>query len=532
MSDRIDAGGTEAHASDDGTVATGIAEHPGRGRHAGRLLMGRYALVELLGEGGMGEVYRGYHVNLHRPVAVKILREQFARKPAFVGRFLREARAAARIDHRNVVEVIDFGEERDGTVFCVMELLPGETLAETLAREGKLSWPRARGVMLQICDALQAAHDAGVVHRDVKPANCLRSSVVESSEKNPEDAGDLVKVIDFGIAKMSCLDGAPLPGGHTAQGTVMGTADYIAPEQARGSETDHRADVYGAGVLLYELLTGQVPFSAATSLDLIAQHLYLPPTPPSRVAPLASIPIEVDGVVLRALSKDPESRFQTVAQMKAALQAIEADRLAVPRRGGGRRRWGLIAVWATTLATGVAVSFVWPLIGTYAFPTGDSARSGSAPGEAIREQPEVRVESPGPGKPELPSETEASASRGDVVVSRGEQGTSEPEVERSSASVSRRRARPAPPPPAQVMATSALTTPTTHRARRRREAPTSPRGGTGSTDPRAEAEGEAPVDGEDGTEAREDPEGAPGNGDEKREEPTPSGSARQGPGRD
>ena len=166
-------------------------------KHLGRLLAGRYAIIEQIGAGGMARVYRGRHVTLRRPVAVKILREQFASKTSFVGRFLREARATARIRHPNVVEILDFGQESDGTVYCVMELLPGEPLSETLAREGSFSWSRAKSLILQVCDALEAAHDVGVVHRDVKPDNCLRLAT-----STRQDAGDVVKVIDFGIAKM------------------------------------------------------------------------------------------------------------------------------------------------------------------------------------------------------------------------------------------------------------------------------------------------------------------------------------------
>ena len=335
-------------------------------KHLGRLLAGRYAIIEQIGAGGMARVYRGRHVTLRRPVAVKILREQFASKTSFVGRFLREARATARIRHPNVVEILDFGQESDGTVYCVMELLPGEPLSETLAREGSFSWSRAKSLILQVCDALEAAHDVGVVHRDVKPDNCLRLAT-----STRQDAGDVVKVIDFGIAKMFG-DDDPLPGGRTAMGTVMGTADYIAPEQARGSDTDHRTDVYGAGVLLYELLTGQVPFSASTSLDLLAQHMYVVPDPPSVVAPLAHIPPAVDATVLRALSKDREARFQSIAEMRAAIAALEFetspwDEIAYvpPRspsageRASSRRSWGWAAVCVTAVAIAGAVAVQW-----------------------------------------------------------------------------------------------------------------------------------------------------------------------------
>jgi serine/threonine protein kinase len=338
--------------------------------YVGRLLAGRYSLVEQIGAGGMARVYRGRHVTLGRPVAIKVLRENLAKKAAFVGRFLREARATARICHRNVVEVLDFGQEPDGTVYCVMELLPGEPLSATLAREGRLDWQRTKQVMLQICAALEAAHDVGVVHRDIKPDNCLRLASHPAKSSSGSNAGrDRVKIIDFGIAKMAGEN--PLPGCRTVMGTVMGTADYMAPEQARGAHTDHRTDVYGAGVLMYELLTGQVPFAGSTNLDLLAQHLYVLPEPPSRVAPLARIPPAVDAAVLRALSKDPEARFQTVGEMRAAIETLELDVkpkqisarapscVAPPRRRSWRARLG--AGVAAALAVGTVGLLATPL---------------------------------------------------------------------------------------------------------------------------------------------------------------------------
>jgi eukaryotic-like serine/threonine-protein kinase len=335
--------------------------------YVGRLLAGRYSIVEQIGAGGMARVYRGRHVTLGRPVAIKVLRENLAKKPTFVGRFLREARATARVCHRNVVEVLDFGQEPDGTVYCVMELLPGEPLSATLAREGKLDWQRTKQVMLQICAALEAAHEVGVVHRDIKPDNCLR--LATHPAKSSIGSRDRVKIIDFGIAKMAGEN--PLPGCRTVMGTVMGTADYMAPEQARGAHTDHRTDVYGAGVLMYELLTGQVPFAGSTNLDLLAQHLYVLPEPPSRVAPLARIPPAVDAAVLRALSKDPEARFQTVGEMRAVIEALEVDgkpqqiparapsTVASPRRRSRRARLG--AGVAAVLAVGAVGLLATPL---------------------------------------------------------------------------------------------------------------------------------------------------------------------------
>jgi eukaryotic-like serine/threonine-protein kinase len=337
-------------------------------QHVGRLLAGRYAILRKIGAGGMARVYRGRHVTLGRPVAIKILREPHARRAACVGRFLREARATARIRHPNVVEVLDFGQESDGTVYCVMELVSGEPLSATLAREGSLSWQRTKHVMLQVCDALEAAHAAGVIHRDVKPDNCLR--LASGAAPPGTDAGaDGIKLIDFGIAKMTGTQ--PALGGPTIIGTVMGTADYMAPEQARGTHTDHRTDVYGAGVLMYELLTGQVPFSGTSNVDLLAQHLYVLPEPPSKVAPMARIPPSVDETVLRALSKDPEGRFQSIAQMRSAIAELELEpprpvvaRVPCPNRWPRRRSWQL------RLGLGLAAGGAALLVGAIALPSG------------------------------------------------------------------------------------------------------------------------------------------------------------------
>ncbi|PCC67688.1 serine/threonine-protein kinase [Nannocystis exedens] len=283
-------------------------------RRIGDLLKGTYTLERLLGAGGMGSVYLAQHALIRKKVAIKILAPEYALKPELKERFLREARAAAAIDHDGVIEIHDFGETADGAAFFVMEYLEGEDLAAVIQREAPLPWPRARGIAVQICRALQAAHDRGIVHRDMKPGNCFRLD---------RDGRDVVKVLDFGIAKLQNPDegvGQAL----TRTGMIFGTPEYMSPEQAQGLHHDHRVDIYAVGVILFELLTGKPPFIADTFMGLLNKHMFDAPPRPRDVAPRADIPAAAEAVVLKALQKDPDLRFQTMDELAAALAAVDA----------------------------------------------------------------------------------------------------------------------------------------------------------------------------------------------------------------
>ena len=286
---------------------------------AGTLLKGSYRLERRLGAGGMGEVYLAEHVGIQKKVAIKILGAEYANRPELKERFLREARAAAAIDDEHVIAIHDFGDTPDGSVFFAMEYLQGEDLAQRIERDGALPWPRAREVALQICGALAAAHARGIIHRDMKPANvfCL-----------DRPGRDLIKVLDFGIAK---LVGPEQGAGHglTRTGMLFGTPEYMSPEQAQGEAHDHRVDIYALGVILFEMLTGAPPFRADTFMALLGKHIYEAPPRPSEVAPRAEIPGAVEAVVLKALQKDPDLRFQTMTEMAAAIAA--ADDGVAPR---------------------------------------------------------------------------------------------------------------------------------------------------------------------------------------------------------
>ena len=263
-------------------------------------LAGRYRIDREIGRGGMAHVYRGTDEVLGRTVAVKVLNPEYASDPTFVERFRREARAAAGLNHPNVVAVFDTGSDGD-LHFIVMEFVEGSTLAELLAAEGPLDPGRAAGIAASIADALSFAHANGLVHRDVKPANVMIT---------PDGH---VKVMDFGIARLATSHTI------TQTSTVFGTAAYLAPEQAQGERVDGRADVYALGVVLYEMLTGRVPFVAETPLAVASKHVFERPEPPSAVRP--GLPEAVESVAMRALEKDPAERYPDAAGMAAALRS-------------------------------------------------------------------------------------------------------------------------------------------------------------------------------------------------------------------
>src|SRR5919106_5689468 len=264
----------------------------------GRVLAGRYAVGELLGRGGMAEVYLATDRVLDRPVVVKILGSWLASDRSFVERFRREALAAARISHPGLVAVYDAGTE-DDVQYIVMERIPGETLADVLRREGPLPADRARGIAARVGEALAVAHAAGIVHRDVKPANVMITP----------DGGS--KLMDLGIARG--IEGESI----TRASSILGTAGYVSPEQARGEPVDHRSDIYSLGCVLYEMLTGRPPFDADNPVAVAYRHVHEAPLPPTSLE--ASIPPALEAVVLRAMEKDPASRFPSVADMTTAL---------------------------------------------------------------------------------------------------------------------------------------------------------------------------------------------------------------------
>src|SRR5689334_8304139 len=263
----------------------------------GRTLDEKYLVEEHLGAGGMGAVYRARHLSMDRPVAIKFLQQRLVEDEAARVRFHTEARAAVKLRHPNAVSVTDFGQTSEGVVYIVMELLEGRTLREILSREAPLETARAISIMLQTSEAVAAAHDAGIIHRDLKPSNIL---ITQSA-----DQPAAVKVLDFGIATFSADDDEEATA-LAYTNTVIGTPRYMSPEQHNGNDLTPAADVYSLGVILYEMLTGMVPFSGSTPAEIAQKHANNPPHSLREI--VAAIPDDVEHDVLHALEKQPADR--------------------------------------------------------------------------------------------------------------------------------------------------------------------------------------------------------------------------------
>ena len=285
----------------------------------GTLVGGRYRIRRLCGEGGMGRVYEAEHIEIGKRVALKILHPAYSQTPDLVERLKREARAASKISHPNVVDVTDSGTTPDGSFFFVMEYIEGIELGEMIFREKRLEVPRALVITAQVCRALHAAHQVNVIHRDLKPENVLILS--------RDGQRDFIKVLDFGIAKSGDADepsssqGRP-PRRLTQPGMTMGTPEYMAPEQATGHPADPRSDVYAVGGILYEMLSGKPPYEGANFMDILNKKANTLPTPLSDVR--ADVPAELEALITRTLAKNPASRPQTMEELEREIQQIAA----------------------------------------------------------------------------------------------------------------------------------------------------------------------------------------------------------------
>jgi eukaryotic-like serine/threonine-protein kinase len=312
----------------------------------GEVLLDRYELEELVGSGGMSSVYRAHDRLLDRTVALKVLHEHHLQDPEHVERFRREARSAAVLSHPNVVTVIDRGEH-DGRQFIVFEFVGGENLKQLIEQNKPLPVATALELATQIARGLSFAHHNGLVHRDVKPQNVLLNGDGQA------------KVTDFGIARS--LD---VGGGMTQTGTVLGTSDYIAPEQAQGLRVDEQSDVYSLGVVLYELLTAEVPFPGENFVAVAMRHINEPP--PSVRAKRPDVPPRVDAAVQRAMAKDPRDRFPTMADFGRELEACAVDaedgtQIIAPARAEHRRRfsaWPLVFLLLGLILIGGVVAYL------------------------------------------------------------------------------------------------------------------------------------------------------------------------------
>ena len=359
-----------------------------------QLIGGRYRVVRKLGGGGMADVYLCEDLTLGRHVAVKVLLQRYLDDPTFVERFRREAKAAAGLNQQNLVSIYDWGEV-DGTYYIVMEYVEGETLKDLIRRRGRLSGNEAVAVGMQLLAAVEFAHRSGIVHRDIKPQNVMI------------DRDGTIKVMDFGIARAG-------DSGMTEAGSILGTAQYLAPEQAKGHQVDERSDLYSVGVVLYEMLTGTVPFKGDSAVTVALKHVNEVPAEPAELVP--GMPYALNQIVLKAMAKDPAYRYQTAAEFARDLRAareggpVQAaafdaggertrvmsaataagttsvlDQPLTPRRK--RSRWPMILVVVLLLViAAVAVALWWTMSGAKATVPGVVGQSQAAAVRALEKQ--------------------------------------------------------------------------------------------------------------------------------------------------
>ena len=319
-------------------LPTQAASPPSSDPHAGRVIGGRYRLLDRIGAGGMGAVYRAEHTLMKKTVAVKLLHGELGRQDEMVRRFEREAQSASRLNHPNIISVTDFGRADTGELYLVMEYLAGRSLGDAIQEARYLSVERALALARQILGALAHAHAQGVVHRDLKPPNVMLTPATDGS------GAEVVKILDFGVAKMTR---DLQPGEHLTQAAmVFGTPSYMSPEQATGQEADHRSDLYSCGVILYEMLTGQRPFQANDLVKILAMQVTTPPPPFAVAAPEVRLPAAVEAAVMRALEKDRERRYPDAAAFAGALAGLELatvpSAVAAAALSGARRLWARV----------------------------------------------------------------------------------------------------------------------------------------------------------------------------------------------
>jgi serine/threonine-protein kinase len=281
----------------------------------GRVVDGRYRVIEVVGRGGMGVVYKVEHTRMGKIAAMKVLHKDLAEDPEVVRRFEREASAVSRLNHPNTVQVFDFGASQDA-LYLIMEYVRGQDLAHVIDRDGPLPFARAAPLFGQICGALAEAHELGIVHRDLKPENVLITRTTGGR--------DFAKVLDFGLAKIGARETSL---SQTDKTEIVGTPYFMSPEQIRGDDVDARADVYSLGALMYTVLCGKPPFTAKSAVGVLTKHLTAEVQPPSAASPDAGITAEIDDIVVRALAKEPGERWQNVGGMASAIERVYADQV-------------------------------------------------------------------------------------------------------------------------------------------------------------------------------------------------------------
>ena len=281
-----------------------------------------YVIVDRIGSGGMGSVYKAEQPSMNRMVAIKVLHPRFATRDDLVARFRREARAMSQLSHPNTARVYKYGALDDGSVYFVMDYLEGRNLAAEVRENGPMDAERAIGVMVQVCGALEEAHRAGIVHRDLKPENVFLTKQGGSA--------DFPKVLDFGLAKMSEKQMGRGSMMFTQQGMVFGTPEFMSPEQAQGEALDQRSDIYSLALILYELITGKLPFDAKTPLDMMKAHVRDVPIALSERIPGKKFWPEFEAVINKALAKNPDDRYASAAEFGEALRSCVSGKAAPP----------------------------------------------------------------------------------------------------------------------------------------------------------------------------------------------------------
>ena len=289
----------------------------------GRIVDGRYKVIEVIGRGGMGVVYRVEHLRMGKIAAMKVLHRDLAGDPEVISRFEREAAAVSKLHHPHTVQVFDFGTA-NGALYLIMEYVRGLDMAHIIQRDGPMPWTRAAPLLAQICGALQEAHEIGIVHRDLKPENVLITRTAGGR--------DYAKVLDFGLAK---LEQAKEPKTETDRQAIVGTPYFMSPEQIRGDAVDARSDIYSFGALMFELLTGQHLFSGSTAVGVLTKHLTADPDAPSNRTPKLGIDPRVDQVMLKCVAKDPSARWQSAEELAEAIEEVYAE--TVDTTGPGAR---------------------------------------------------------------------------------------------------------------------------------------------------------------------------------------------------